>query len=101
MVGPYDGKKLRRKTGRLGGTSYSRVLILGANMQGLYLSVDILFRLFHPPLFISWSDIKTEERKGIFTTFTSLSFTQVPNVRLTISSKVMAQLNELKTGNLF
>ena len=100
-LNPYQGKKLRRKFGRLGGTSYKRVLIVGANMQGLYLSVDILFRVFHPPLFIPWSDIQTEERKGIFSSFTSLSFSRVPDVTVTISSKLMAQVQELKTGNLF
>ncbi len=96
----YQGKKLHGKFGNFGWTSYGGVLILGANMQGLYLSVDILFRVFHPPLFIPWSDIQTEERDGIFTSFTMLSFSQAPDVTVTISSKLMAQVQALKTGNL-
>ncbi len=98
-LNPYQGKKLRRKSGRLGGSSYKRVLILGANMQGVYISVNVLFRLFHPPLFIPWSEIEAEERDGVFMSFVTLKFTEVPNVALTIPAKVMAQLNELKAMN--
>jgi len=97
----YQGKKLRGKNGRFGGTSYSRVLIFGANMQGMYLAVNPLFSIGHPALFIPWTDIRTEEREGVFSAFTTISFAQVPDVKLTISSKLMAQVQELKTGNLF
>ena len=100
MLTPYQGKKLRGKSARFGGTSYKRMLIFGANMQGLYLATNIIFRFSHPTLFIPWSDITTEERDGVFMSFTTLTFSQAPKVKMTISSKLMSQLQELKTGSL-
>ena len=97
----YHGKRLRGRHGRFGGTSYGGVLTFGADMQGMYLAVNFLFSMWHPPLFILWKDIQTEEQKSFFTVYTTISFAQVPNVKLTISSKLMAQVQALKTGNLF
>ncbi len=95
----YQGKKLRGKFGNFGWASYGGVLILGANMQGMYLAVNFLFSIGHPPLFIPWVDIRSEEQKGLFGNETTLIFAQAPNVKLTISSKLMAQVQELKSGN--
>ncbi|MBT3338991.1 MAG: hypothetical protein HN855_09365 [Anaerolineae bacterium] len=95
----YYGRKLRGKSGRFGGTSYSGVLIFGADFTGMYLAVNFFFRIGHPPLFIPWNDIQMEEHQRIFMSYTTLTFAQVPNVKLTVPSRVMAQVRELKTGN--
>ena len=36
---------------------YRGVLIMGANSEGLYLAAVPFFPMFHPPLFIPWSEI--------------------------------------------
>jgi hypothetical protein len=43
------------KEGRLSG--FRAALNIGADKLGLYLSVFALFRLWHPPLFVPWSDL--------------------------------------------
>lgn len=50
---------LRRSmaSARIGLSNYNGVLQLGLNPQGIYLSVFILFRVGHKPLFIPWSEI--------------------------------------------
>jgi len=45
---------------------YHNCVFAAADNDGLYLSVIFLFRLFHPPLFIPWPDIKAERRKYLF-----------------------------------
>ncbi len=97
----YQGRKLRGKSGRFGGTSYSGVLIFGADFTGMYLAVSPFFRIGHPALFIPWNDIQMEEQQRIFMTYTTLTFAQVPKVKLAVPSRVMAQVQDLKTGNLF
>ena len=100
-VDSYYGKKLRGKSGEFGAASYGGILTFGANYQGMYLAVNFLFSIGHPPLFIPWNDIHIEERQRRFGNQTSLTFAKVPKVKLTIPSKVMAQVQEMKTGNFF
>ena len=97
----YYGRKLHGRSGNFGAASYGGILIFGANYQGLYLSVNFLFSMGHPALFIPWNDIQTEERQRFFAKETILSFAKAPKVKLTIPSRVMQQVQELKTGNLF
>ncbi len=96
----YYGRKLRGKSGRLNASSYSGILIFGADFTGMYLAVNFMFRIGHPPLFIPWNDIQIEEQQRIFMKYTTLTFAQVPKVKLAIPSRVWAQVEDLKTGNL-
>ena len=45
--------------------NYRNVLILKYNDEGIYLKPIILFRLFHPPILIPWSEIKEVRDKRI------------------------------------
>ena len=97
----YYGRKLRGKSGNFGAASYGGILTFGANYQGMYLAVNFLFSIGHPALFIPWNDIQMEERQRLFAKETTLTFAKAPRVKLTIPSRVMQQVQELKTGNLF
>lgn len=45
------------------GIGYNNVLTLASDPEGLYLGVMILFRMGHPNLFVTWSEIEFEEPK--------------------------------------
>jgi hypothetical protein len=45
--------------------SYRGCLTVGANLEGLYLATFPFFPLFHPPLFIPWSEVSAA-RKHLF-----------------------------------
>lgn len=79
------------------GVNYNGVLIVGANTQGLYLSVLFLLRPGHAPLFIPWTEIRSEIRQGIFPTIT-LQFTRQPKVFLIIPKRLADTLQELSLG---
>ena len=45
--------------------SYRNALILEYNNEGLYIKPIILFRLFHPPILIPWTEIMGVRDKGV------------------------------------
>jgi hypothetical protein len=49
---------------------YRNCLITGANSEGLYLATIPFFPLFHPPLFIPWTEIRIAD--GSFIVFNSV-----------------------------
>jgi len=44
---------------------YRRILIVGANSEGLYLATPPFFPLFHPALFISWNEVHVANRSPV------------------------------------
>lgn len=71
-----------------GSSPFGRSLNIGANCNGLHLSVFILFRLGHPSLFIPWNDISISLEEGLVTTYMKFSFLKVPLVSLYISEDI-------------
>ena len=62
---PFTGTLWRRQSvGFRWSTSYGGLVNVGVNSEGLYLSVLLLFRIGHPPLFIPWCDISAESKKS-------------------------------------
>jgi hypothetical protein len=45
---------------------YRNCLTVGANSEGLYLSTLAFFPLFHPPLFIPWTEVSVVSKKLFF-----------------------------------
>lgn len=80
----FEGQIWRFRSGRFRWASYNGCLTLGANDRGLYLAVFPLFRVGHPPLFIPWYDITTEEKKAFLTTYLEFRFAKAPSVTLRI-----------------
>jgi hypothetical protein len=67
------------------GVGYNGCLSVGANYEGLYLAVWLLFRPWHPPLLIPWNDITFNRRKILGVPVLELSFAQAPRVPLRLS----------------
>lgn len=42
------------------GVSYNNALRIGADSNGLYLASQILFRVWHPSLFVPWVEVRVE-----------------------------------------
>ncbi len=51
---------------------YNNCLTIGANAEGLYLSILFPFRFAHPPLFIPWREISVIPRKILWIRFVEL-----------------------------
>ena len=95
---PFSGRKLRMKSGGMRwGTNYVACLTIGANREGLFLAVFPIFRVGHPPLFIPWNDISTEDRnqRGFFPAVKVL-FRKCPNVYMIFSKKLADRIFEMR-----
>ena len=63
----FSGSRWSWQSGRMRFMmNYNRCLTVGASEQGLYLAMNPLFRLGHPPLFIPWSEVSVQPQRIFF-----------------------------------
>ena len=92
-VTPFEGERLQMVSGRLrNGVNYRAVLTMGANSEGISLTVFFPFRIGHPPLFIPWSEISISKEKLFFMDAVGLRFSAEPTIKLILMPKVVDQL---------
>jgi hypothetical protein len=94
----FEGKKIWLKSARLRHwTNYNNCLVLGSNKYGLYLAVLPIFRVGHPPLFIPWMDISTEEgSRRLWGDFVKFEFAKQPGVPVVFRKKLAARIFKLR-----
>ena len=73
---------------------YNNCLTIGANPQGLYLSMLFLFRVGHPPLLIPWTDISIHSRAGRFSRSVEFRFVQAPRIPFRVSESFCRKIAE-------
>ena len=92
----FEGSSFRCQSGGVGKASYSNILTVGGDNDGLYLALLFLFRPFHPPLYIPWSEIAMEakEEKALFFRYRCviLTFASAPGVTLKLKAKLLEKL---------
>jgi len=72
-----------RKTtgGRIGGVAYNGCLVVGANAEGVALSVLLPFRPGHAPIFVPWAELSMGTDAAVVGA-TRLRFRAAPQVTL-------------------
>ena len=93
---PFTGELSRFLSGRLRRATYSGVLVIGRNGEGLYLRPLMPYRPGHPPLFIPWDEIEMSEGKVLFSTYTEMIFSQAPHITFRLFNRSSAWLLEKK-----
>jgi hypothetical protein len=64
--GTFTGSRRWGQSGQMRWMAgYRRILIVGANSEGLYVATLPFFPLFHPALFIPWSEIHVANRSPV------------------------------------
>jgi hypothetical protein len=90
---PFSGERHKFQSARMRrGMNFNNCLTIGANHMGLYLSVFVLFRIGHEPIFIPWSEISASVEKGRFANYIKLSFLRSPENWIKISQKLYQRL---------
>lgn len=92
-----DGETWRFRTVRLGAaTRYKSSITVGADREGLHLSVIWLLNSGHPPIFVPWNEIKIIGREsGIFgLTYTGLVFQRCPGLQVWFFGRVLDEARE-------
>ena len=92
--GTFDGRYFRFQSAWMNKVLFRSSLEMGMNVMGLYLIPMILFRLFHKPIFIPWSEIEAEPIKRLMIQVYRLRFRSCPNVSLTVYKKTFERMLE-------
>jgi hypothetical protein len=75
---------------------------LGADAEGLYLSMSIVFRLFHPPLFVPWSDVRSEWVQGVplvkKKNTLRITFAALPEIPLDVGRHIAGEMQKRAEG---
>ncbi len=61
---------------------------IGANENGLYISLFAIFRPFHPPLLIPWEHISAKEADSLFLKWIEFRFRDSPDVAFWLPDSV-------------
>jgi hypothetical protein len=74
-------------------------LNLGANQEGLYISMNYFFKIHHHNLFIPWSDIQAVKGEMIWGNTLILNFAKSPKTLLEIHEKTVSLLKEMANNS--
>ena len=91
-VEPFEGKKHHFCSGKISFGNYGNCLIVGANSDGLYLHVFLLFRVGHPPLFIPWTDLTPRVKRLWFFEWLEFEPSRVPKVKVRFPAALAREL---------
>jgi hypothetical protein len=94
----FDGQKLWFKSvGMRRWTNYSNCITLGVNKYGFYISILPIFRIGHPPLFIPWTDISTEDgNRRLFFKIVIFKFAKQPDVPMVFSKRLAERIFKMR-----
>lgn len=81
------------------GTNYNGCLKVGANTEGLYMVPMLIFRGFHAPLFIPWSEVVARPIKywKVFD-YIELRFQRAPDLPVRIRPELASKLAQASVG---
>ncbi|HET9282967.1 MAG TPA: hypothetical protein VFR24_13495 [Candidatus Angelobacter sp.] len=93
MQGTFPGQKWHMQNARMLLTNYGNSLTVGADETGLFVVPFILFRAWHPALFIPWTEITAQNKTAlIFFKFVELRLGSSESVPFKISAGLAAKL---------
>jgi hypothetical protein len=91
----FNGSKWRGESGYMRGIAhYNHCLVIGANPEGLYLSVFFLFRVSHPPLLIPWNEVTFSKSRVFFVAMVCLQLGREHPVPLSIRESLANKIRE-------
>ncbi len=76
----------------IGAVRYNGVLRLAIDHRGMFLSPSSIFRPFHRPLLVPWSEIRIEEATGRTVPGWQLAFPAVPDTRMVLPQTTLETL---------
>jgi hypothetical protein len=74
------------------GVSYNNCLTVGANNVGLFVQPMILFRLWHPPLFVPWSEIRVSPKRKLLWDFMEYRLGREEEIPFTVRPKLARKI---------
>lgn len=92
-AGEFVGPRWKLQSGQMRYlVGYNNCLTLGANREGLYISLALPFFLGHQPLFVHWRDISVTRKKVLWLKQVRLGLGREAPVPLQISERLADKL---------
>jgi hypothetical protein len=92
---PFEGTKIGTISATINAGNYRNAIKLKYDYQGFYLKTVFFFRLFHPPVFIPWTEIKqVRNKKILFTQQKELVIGEPFVAMITISESVFNKIKD-------
>lgn len=89
----FTGIRIGIISGSINWVQYNNSLVLKFNAEGIHLQPAIFFRLFHPPIFIPWHEIKAvKDKKVLFQKSTDLIIGDPKIATINISQSLFKKL---------
>ncbi len=96
--GKFQGKYYHFQSAHMKSIRFGGTLVIAVNAEGLYLVPMILFRPFHKPLLIPWSEIHAESFKRFMFKGYRITFQSAPDIKLQMPGRTFETMLEyLKT----
>jgi hypothetical protein len=96
---PARGARFGAQSAGIGGVSYRNCLTIHVAADGLFLSMPIILRVGHPPLFIPWhAATKQETVKFLWSERVRLEIGSPPIGRLQLEPRVLEARNQAQGG---
>jgi hypothetical protein len=97
---PFEGQVVRFQAAQFRrSVNYNGCLNFGASYEGVYIVPMLLFRAFHPPILIPWSDITAQAVKlWRFWNFVELRSMRAPDIPIRIKPALAAKLERESMG---
>jgi hypothetical protein len=96
---PFNGPRFWFQTASMRlRVGYNNCLIVGANKEGLHVSILFPFRIGHSPLFFPWVDISVAEKRGFLLRGFELGFSRCPSIPFVISKRLMNKISKASGG---
>ncbi len=93
-AGSFSGQKWYMQSAAMRWLShYNNILTVGADSEGLFLVPFLLFRAWHPPLFVPWVEITGENKTQLF-------FFEMVELRLGSSERVSFSIRPVLAARL-
>jgi hypothetical protein len=102
QCGTFTGDRRRFESLRLGWVHYNHCAVLGISDEGLFLSLIPVFRLWHPPLLIPWTELTLDWKKTFVfeSVYLEVRARQAPDCAICLYSgpfgRTLAQVAETK-----
>ena len=91
----FSGDRWPFQSGWMRGIAgYSNCLTIGANPEGLYLSITLFPRIGHPALFIPWREISVTRKKVLWLERIQLRLGRELSIPLQVSERLASRLKE-------
>lgn len=74
---------------------------LGADSRGLHMAMSLGFRLFHPPIFVPWSEVRgvrVQELPWTGKNLVRITFAACPEIPLDVDRRVAREIERLSMG---